>query len=155
MLLCSNMKNRELFISLKNLMKLLFFMLFIPLCISYINIENTTEHKLYNEKISDTCSGFSYYMWADCTVIQRFSQWRTEGGIWVVQTPLPPKFRSFDKAEPNSQFRGKYTRNNLIRIWGSLICKLIGTPGFAALCLQLNLLNSLLKKILGWPPDSV
>jgi hypothetical protein len=31
-------------------------------------------------------------------------QWRT------------PKFRSFDKAEPNSQFRGKSIRNNLIRI---------------------------------------
>jgi hypothetical protein len=28
----------------------------------------------------------------------------------------PPKFQSFDKAEPNSQFRGKYIRNNLIRI---------------------------------------
>jgi hypothetical protein len=38
------------------------------------------------------------------------------------------KFRSFDKAEPNSQFRGKYIRNNLIRIRGSLICKLSGTP---------------------------
>jgi hypothetical protein len=25
--------------------------------------------------------------------------------------PPPPKFRSFDKAEPNSQFRGKYIRN--------------------------------------------
>jgi hypothetical protein len=32
------------------------------------------------------------------------------GGAWSVQTP--PKFRSFDKAEPNSQFRGKYIRNN-------------------------------------------
>jgi hypothetical protein len=31
-------------------------------------------------------------------------------------TPHPPKFRSFGKAEPNSQFRGKYIRNNLIRI---------------------------------------
>jgi hypothetical protein len=39
-----------------------------------------------------------------------------------------PKFRSFDKAKPNSQFRGKYIRDNLIRIWVSLICKLSGTP---------------------------
>jgi hypothetical protein len=40
----------------------------------------------------------------------------------------PPKFRSFDKAEPNSQFRGKYIRNNSITIQVSLICKLSGTP---------------------------
>jgi hypothetical protein len=38
------------------------------------------------------------------------TQWRTEGG-WGF-TPLPLKFRSFDKAEPNSQFRGKYIPNN-------------------------------------------
>jgi hypothetical protein len=31
------------------------------------------------------------------------------------------KFRSFNKAELNSQFRGKYIRNNLIRIQVSLI----------------------------------
>jgi hypothetical protein len=43
-------------------------------------------------------------------------------------TPPPPKFRSFAKAEPNSQFRGIYTRNNLIIIWVSFICKLSGTP---------------------------
>jgi hypothetical protein len=47
-------------------------------------------------------------------------------GVWGVQPP-PPKFRSFDKAEPNSQFRGKYISNNLIRIRVSLICKLSGT----------------------------
>jgi hypothetical protein len=41
-------------------------------------------------------------------------------------TPPPTKCRSFDKAEPNSQFCGKYIRNNLIRIWLSLICKLSG-----------------------------
>ena len=35
---------------------------------------------------------------------------------------IPPlKFRSFDKAELNSQFRGKYIRNNLTRIRLSLI----------------------------------
>jgi hypothetical protein len=39
-------------------------------------------------------------------------QWRTEG-VWGVKPPPPP---SFAKAEPNSQFRGKYIRNNLIRI---------------------------------------
>jgi hypothetical protein len=55
------------------------------------------------------------------------NQWRTEGGIWGVNPP-PSKFRSFAKAEPNSQFRGIYIRNNLIRIWGSFICKLSGTP---------------------------
>jgi hypothetical protein len=52
-------------------------------------------------------------------------QRRSEGG--GVFKP-PPKFRSFDKAEPNSQFRGIYIRNNLIRIWVSFICKLSGTP---------------------------
>jgi hypothetical protein len=52
-------------------------------------------------------------------------QWCTEGGGSGVQ--IPPKFRSFNKAEPNSQFRGKYIRNNLIRIRVSLICKLSGT----------------------------
>jgi hypothetical protein len=41
----------------------------------------------------------------------------------------PPKFQSFDKAKPNSQFRGKYIHNNLIRIQISLTCKLSGNPG--------------------------
>jgi hypothetical protein len=36
--------------------------------------------------------------------------------VWGVQTPLPPKFRSFEKAEPNSQLRGKYIDDKLIRI---------------------------------------
>jgi hypothetical protein len=49
-----------------------------------------------------------------------------------VFNPHPPKFRSFDKAEPNSQFRGKYIRNNLIRIRVSLICSLCGTPDWGA-----------------------
>jgi hypothetical protein len=51
-----------------------------------------------------------------------------EGFGWGVQFPPPPKFRSFGKAEPNSQFRGKYVRNNLIRIRVSFIWKLSGTP---------------------------
>jgi hypothetical protein len=42
--------------------------------------------------------------------------------------PPPKKFWRFDKAEPNSQFCGKYIRNNLIRIRVSLICKLSRTP---------------------------
>jgi hypothetical protein len=42
--------------------------------------------------------------------------------------PPSQKFRRFDKAEPNSQFRGKYIRNNLIRIRISPICKLSETP---------------------------
>ena len=42
------------------------------------------------------------------------------GGFGVFKPP-PPKFRRFDKAEPNSQFRGKYIRNNLTRIRLSLI----------------------------------
>jgi hypothetical protein len=41
--------------------------------------------------------------------------------------PPPAKFRPFDKSEPNSQYRGKYIRNNLIRIRVSLIYKLSGT----------------------------
>jgi hypothetical protein len=40
----------------------------------------------------------------------------------------PRKFRSFAKPEPNSQFRGIYIRNNLIRIWVSFICKLSVEP---------------------------
>jgi hypothetical protein len=54
-------------------------------------------------------------------------QWRTEGWFGGFNPP-PPKFLSFDKAEPNSQFRGKYIRNSLIRIWIPLICKLSATP---------------------------
>jgi hypothetical protein len=47
--------------------------------------------------------------------------------VWMIQAP-PLKFRSFDKAEPNSQFCGIYIRNNLIRIRVSFIRKLNGTP---------------------------
>jgi hypothetical protein len=49
-------------------------------------------------------------------------QWRTEGGF----QPPTPKFWSFAKAETNSQFRGIYICNKLIRIWVSFICKLSG-----------------------------
>ena len=47
--------------------------------------------------------------------------YRGEGGLGVFNSPTPPEFRSFDKAEPNSQFRGKYILNNLTRIRLSLI----------------------------------
>jgi hypothetical protein len=61
---------------------------------------------------------------------ERYSvnQGRTEEGVEGVLHPPPPKFRSFDKAEPNSQFRGKYFRNSLIRIRVSHVCKLSRTP---------------------------
>jgi hypothetical protein len=52
----------------------------------------------------------------------------TERGV---QT-LPPKFRSFDKAELNFHFLRKYTHYNLIIIWVSPICKLSGTPDYGA-----------------------
>jgi hypothetical protein len=45
-----------------------------------------------------------------------------------VQHPPPPKFRGFDKAETNFHFRGKYIRNNPIRIRISFICKFSGNP---------------------------
>jgi hypothetical protein len=66
---------------------------------------------------------------AATTRISRASadQWRAEGGGLGCLTP-PPKFRSFDKAEPNSQVHGKCIRKNLIRIRVSLICKLSATP---------------------------
>jgi hypothetical protein len=38
------------------------------------------------------------------------------------------KLRSFEKTEPNFQFRGKYIRNNLIRLRISLVLKLGGNP---------------------------
>jgi hypothetical protein len=72
---------------------------------------------------------------------------------------VTPKFRSFDKAEPNSQLRGKYIRNDLIRIRISLISKWSGTPDkgltppipfLSALCHQLNLLNPPHEKIPGY-----
>ena len=55
------------------------------------------------------------------------TQWHTEGGGGG-GNPRPPKFRRFDKAEPISQFRGKYTRNNLTRIRLSLIFWVVALP---------------------------
>jgi hypothetical protein len=42
---------------------------------------------------------------------------RTQGGGLGGSISPPPKFRSFEKAGPNSQFRGMYICNNLIRKW--------------------------------------
>jgi hypothetical protein len=44
----------------------------------------------------------------------RFQAVAYRGGGFGGFTPPPPKFRSFDKAETNSQFRGKYMRNCLV-----------------------------------------
>jgi hypothetical protein len=43
------------------------------------------------------------------------------GGLWGSTPPPSPKFRSFEKAVPNSQLRGiyLYIPNNLIGIWVS------------------------------------
>ena len=49
-----------------------------------------------------------------CTTASCTSVVYRGGVVWGVQTP--PKFLSFDKAELNSQFHGKYIRNNLTRI---------------------------------------
>jgi hypothetical protein len=50
---------------------------------------------------------------------------------------VPQKFRSFDKGEPNSQFRGKYIRNNLIRIftnWVEHFTRRLPPPDPCSLC---------------------
>jgi hypothetical protein len=44
-----------------------------------------------------------------------------------VQTPPHQKFQNFAKAEPNSQHRGIYIRNNVIRIRVSFIFKMSET----------------------------
>jgi hypothetical protein len=74
-----------------------------------------------------------------------------------VQTPLPPpKFRSYDKAEPNSQFRRKYIRNNLTRIRVPLICKLSGTPDYGATAPRSPFsLPSVLNWICWTPPNKI
>ena len=37
----------------------------------------------------------------------RYLQWRTEGGFGVFNSPPHPKFRSFDKVEPDCKLSGK------------------------------------------------
>jgi hypothetical protein len=54
------------------------------------------------------------------------------GGVRGLAVP-PPKLLSFDKDEPNSQFRGKYIHNNKIRIQGSLTRELL-PPDLPPLC---------------------
>jgi hypothetical protein len=74
------------------------------------------------------------------------------GGVWGVQTP--PKFRSFEKAEPNSQFRGIYICNNLIRKRVSLIYKLSETPNLGATAPRSPFrLPSVLSWICWTPPE--
>jgi hypothetical protein len=54
-------------------------------------------------------------------------------GVWGVQHPPPsPKFRSFDKAEPNPQSCGKYVCNNLTRIRLSLIFRVVSWKALPA-----------------------
>jgi hypothetical protein len=59
----------------------------------------------------------------------------------------PPKFWSFGKAEPNSQFCGKYIRNNLIRIWVSLILQLEWNPWLEGYHPQIPVLSA---SVLSW-----
>ena len=54
-------------------------------------------------------------------LLQAFGNTNGILGRGGVLKPPSPKFRSFDKAEPNSQFRGKYSLNNVTRIQLSLI----------------------------------
>jgi hypothetical protein len=56
-------------------------------------------------------------------------QWHTEG-VCKQLHPTLPELRSFHKARPNSQFRVKYIRNNLIRLRISLTWNLSGTPEY-------------------------
>jgi hypothetical protein len=81
---------------------------------------------------------------------------------WGLGVQTPPKLQSFDKAEPNSQFRGKYIRNNVIRIRVSLTCKLrepltrgkrAQIPVLSPLYPKLNLLNPPKKKNPGYATE--
>jgi hypothetical protein len=65
------------------------------------------------------------------------------GGLGVNPPPPTTTFRSFEKAEPNSQFRGKYIPNNVIRTRISLICKLSGTPDYVGCNPQIVILSAL------------
>jgi hypothetical protein len=78
-----------------------------------------------------------FYWYLLCSYVVKYklrrclktATYRVEGVGWGVNPRS--KFLNFAKADPNSQFRGKYIRNNLI-IRVSLICKLSGTPKYGA-----------------------
>jgi hypothetical protein len=83
----------------------------------------STKNVILHTSDFSTTAGMKPWM---CIDRSRFCQWRTDdwGGV-----QNPPKFRSFDKAQPNFKFHGKYICNNLIRIIQvSIICKLSRTP---------------------------
>jgi hypothetical protein len=92
------------------------------LCVRVCNILASRRHIHPWKMLYAVCTEITSWWW---------TQWRTEERVGG-SNPLPPKFRSFDKAEPNFRFRGKYIHNNLIRIQVSLICKLGGTPDYGA-----------------------
>jgi hypothetical protein len=73
--------------------------------------------------------GISIHALCECEALPSLSHshWRTQGGGGC-SNPLPPKFRSLEKAGPNSPFRGIYVSNNLIRIRVLFIYKLSETP---------------------------
>jgi hypothetical protein len=98
---------------------------FFPVCIIPPTLR--THSFIYHRRciISTNDSVFEYPLCALLNVTPKSVAYR--GEVWGVQT-LPQKFRSFDKAEPNSQFRGIYIHNNAIIIWISFICKSSGTP---------------------------
>jgi hypothetical protein len=75
-------------------------------------------------------------------IISKRSSSGVPRGVWGIEIP-PRKFRNFDKAEPNSQVRGKYICNNLIVNRG--LTHLQIEWNLSALCPQLNLLKPLLK----------
>jgi hypothetical protein len=77
---------------------------FIGICKAYAKGTNSLRRSLVN-RYSEALRSF---------VISVTVHWRTPRGGGCSNFPPPPKFQSFDKAEPNSQFRGKYTRNCLV-----------------------------------------
>jgi hypothetical protein len=80
-------------------------------------------------------------------------RWHTEGSLGVL---ISPKFRSFDKAEPISQFCEKCMHKKQIRILVSLICKLSGTPEYGATAPDLRSLCPLSStEFLKPPPDEL
>jgi hypothetical protein len=75
------------------------------------------------------------------------------GGLRSSNPPLPeiPKLSQIPK------IRGKYIRNNLIRIRVSLICKLSGTPDYGGYRPQISVLSALYPQLnlLNLPPKKI